>query len=283
MYSVCIYLGRTGQLELMSLEDGKIQREKGVVLLAQNSSLAGGNGAVHPVNALTSVLDIAHGGVDAGHVVEKGQQQDKDFLKVGSCPGTLEDHVGFPVELERHVQVSRLASSDAFAVVAQAQVVEQNGCQPSLALLGEKVHTVVVVGGKVKGIIVDHEQRRLVVQSRGGNVLARASARNCDASDGHIVALFFGFLGGGLSSGASSGCSRSSGDSLSSSSSSSLLGRLGGRGGRTRLDKLGLLETTLQAANGSAESSCGRGVVAFTQTGHCVVVQVQNVFDGLNR
>lgn len=104
-----------------------------------------------------SVLAVTHVGVDAGHVVEERKQQDKDFLKVRSRPSRLEDHVCFSVELESHIKIGGLATAKAFTMITQAQIVQQNSGQAGLALLGGKIHTtVIVVGWKVKGVVVDH-------------------------------------------------------------------------------------------------------------------------------
>lgn len=124
-----MFLRSARQAHLVPPKDRQIQGKERIVFLGQDGALARCNGAVHPVNALVGVLMVAHGTVNAGHVVQEGHQEDKDFLKVSVGPGTLEYHVGLAIALDRHLEIARLAAANSLAVVAQAQVVQEDGSQ----------------------------------------------------------------------------------------------------------------------------------------------------------
>jgi len=219
----------------MRPKDTQIERKESVIFLAQDGSLAGSNGAIHPVDALVCIIAVAHVHVNAGHVIQQSEQQDKDFLEIGRFgPRTFQDHVSFSVKFEREFQVFRASRTNGLALIGQAQIVQENSGKAGLALLRGDINVTIFVfleRGKVKGTIVNHEQRNVrivfgfVVFARRRGVI-RSSGFHFDAFGNSDAANrdkagFVRRRSRGSSS--SSGCCRS--DNGRSSGAPSLFGR----------------------------------------------------------
>lgn len=273
------FLCGTRQAHLVSPKDRQVQGKEGIIFLGQDGSLTRGNGTVHPVNALVRVFRVAHGAVNASHIVQEGQQEDKDFFKVRLGPGSLKDHVGFAVALESHLEVTGLTAANPLAVVAQSEVVEEDGGQAGFGLVAAFTSIVFNDRGKVKGAVVDHEKGDFVVESAGrgkcssgGLGRRRSNVRDGDATNRDKFSLLLG--SGGFSRHSSSSDNRGT-----HGRASALLG--GWRSVRVGAGSTGsvlvlLLEALFEALDGRAQCRSGRCVVSLAQVGDSVVVEVQD-------